>query len=288
MAKKRHQEKSAAGSQYRATPFAALKGLDLPQKEPGAVPPPSQPSAHEAQPVEEDRDLFLRSMADVTALRAQQGVRGGGDSKSVDRPGRAGEDDSELFLRAMAGVRSLVAPQEGVEKAEKARRAVGVQERLSSFSPSDEERESAKLFLQEIGRLKLEAKFVDSPPVDEELKPLSGNRLRQVKRGVISVSHQLDLHGLTREEALAALPRFLTSARHKGQKAALVITGKGINSPGEPVLQQAVASWLRDAGREMVLEFAPAPRELGGGGAYVVFLRPLPESSAAPPDPRHL
>jgi DNA-nicking Smr family endonuclease len=102
-----------------------------------------------------------------------------------------------------------------------------------------------------------------------------------VKRGIIAVSHQLDLHGLTREEALAALPRFLDTARRKGQKAALVITGKGINSPGEPVLQQAIASWLRDAGRGMVLEFAPAPRELGGGGAYVVFLRPLPESSTA-------
>jgi len=102
-----------------------------------------------------------------------------------------------------------------------------------------------------------------------------------VKRGVITLTYQLDLHGLTRDEALAALPRFLDSARRKGQKAALVITGKGINSPGEPVLQQAIASWLRDAGREMVLEFAPAPRDLGGGGAYVVFLRPLPESSSS-------
>jgi DNA-nicking Smr family endonuclease len=66
----------------------------------------------------------------------------------------------------------------------------------------------------------------------------------------------------------------------KGQKAVLVITGKGNNSPGEPVLQQAVVSWLRDAGRELALEFAPAPREMGGSGAFVVFLRPAP---ALPP-----
>ncbi len=131
-------------------------------------------------------------------------------------------------------------------------------------------------FLEEIGRLKLDTQFTDSIPDEGELQPLSGNRLRQVKRGVVSVDHQLDLHGLTREEALAALPRFLQSARKRGQQAVLVITGKGNHSAEEPVLHQAVASWLRDAGREMVLEFAPAPREMGGSGAYVVFLRQLP------------
>lgn len=131
-------------------------------------------------------------------------------------------------------------------------------------------------FLEEIGRLKLDTKFTDYAPDEGELQPLAGNRLRQVKRGVVSVNHQLDLHGLTREEALYALPRFLLSAQKKGQKAVLVITGKGNHSPEEPVLHQAVASWLRDAGRGIVLEFAPAPREMGGSGAYVVFLRQLP------------
>ncbi len=134
-------------------------------------------------------------------------------------------------------------------------------------------------FLEEIGRLKLDIKFADSVPDEGELQPLAGNRLRQVKRGVVSVSHQLDLHGLTREEAMEALPRFLHSAQQKGQKAVLVITGKGNHSPEEPVLHQAVASWLRDAGRGIVLEFAPAPREMGGSGAYVVFLRQLPPSA---------
>jgi DNA-nicking Smr family endonuclease len=136
-----------------------------------------------------------------------------------------------------------------------------------------EEDSNGTLFLQEISRLKLDTKFADSVPDDGEMKILSGNRLRQVKRGVVSVEHQLDLHGLRREEALTALSRFLKSALHKGQKAVLVITGKGNHSSEEPVLQQAVASWLREAGREQVVEFAPAPREMGGSGAFVVFLR---------------
>jgi len=147
---------------------------------------------------------------------------------------------------------------------------------------SPQESAASELFLQEIGRLKLEVKFAETLPDEDELKPLPGNRLKQLKRGVISVDYQLDLHGLTRDEALAELPRFLRTARMKGQTAVLVITGKGYNSNAEPVLQQAVAAWLRDAGRELVVEFAPAPREMGGSGAFVVFLRPPLPSAAKP------
>lgn len=245
------------------------------------MPPPQAPS-REAQPVEEADDLFLRAMADVKVVRTQGGASKVRVGRERPVPAEPAEDGaSELFLRAMTGVKTLSAPPGDTARDKTARSAVREQAPPSSL-PSAAERESAELFLQEIGRLKLETKFADSLPADEELKPLSGNRLRQVKQGIISVTHQLDLHGLTREEALTALPRFLNMARHKGQKAALVITGKGINSPGEPVLQQAVASWLRDAGREVVLEFAPAPREMGGSGAFVVFLRTLPESPGAP------
>lgn len=182
-------------------------------------------------------------------------------------------DDSALglFLQAVADVRPFHS------SAKKPVRAGAHPLQKTAIKSTDEllvVEEDA--FLEEIGRLKLDTKFTDSVPDEGELQPLGGNRLRQVKRGVVSVSHQLDLHGLTREEALKALPRFLLSAQKKGQKAVLVITGKGNHSPEEPVLHQAVASWLRDVGRGTILEFAPAPREMGGSGAYVVFLRQLP------------
>jgi DNA-nicking Smr family endonuclease len=181
------------------------------------------------------------------------------------------DNGMELFLQAVAEVRPFQASgkkpvQAGSHPLQKT--AIKAGEELQIVEEG--------AFLQEIGRMKLDTKFTDSVPDEGELQPLAGNRLRQVKRGVVSVNHQLDLHGLTREEALEALPGFLLSARKMGQKAVLVITGKGNHSPEEPVLHQAVASWLRDAGRTTVLEFAPAPREMGGSGAYVVFLRPLP------------
>lgn len=190
---------------------------------------------------------------------------------AVEKTTEAADNGLDLFLQAVADVRPL---QSSGKKPDRA----GSHPLQKTVGKTGEDllvvEEGA--FLEEIGRLKLDTKFTDSPLDDGELQPLNGNRLRQVRRGVVSVSHQLDLHGLTREEALEALPRFLQSAQRKGQKAVLVITGKGNHSPEEPVLHQAVASWLRDAGRKTVLEFAPAPREMGGSGAYVVFLRKLP------------
>ncbi len=196
---------------------------------------------------------------------------------SLQQPG---DDGTELFLQAMNGVRKLQSPTPDKVKDAGAHQAQSPEKRPPLPSPAD--RAATDLFLEEIGRLKLEVKFAETLPDEDELKPLSGNRLRQLKRGIITVNHQLDLHGLTRDEALTALPRFLHNARLRGQSAALVITGKGTHSPAEPVLQQAVASWLRDAGRELVVEFTPAPREMGGSGAFVVFLRPAPKPVDSP------
>lgn len=180
-------------------------------------------------------------------------------------------DDDGLFLQAMGGVRQLDAlprPQKISTGPKKRTQASPAPIRRELIDPAELE-----TFNQAIGQLHLDVTFVDRFPEEDELKPLGANRLRQLKKGVIRVDRQIDLHGLTREEAFEAMPRFLRNACVHGEKAVLVITGKGNNSPGEPVLQQATAAWLRDAGREFVVEFAPAPREMGGSGAFVVFLR---------------
>ncbi len=182
------------------------------------------------------------------------------------------EGGIDLFLQAVADVRPFHPTARKPLQAGALPRQKAAVRRIEELQVIEE-----GAFLAEIGRLKLDTTFADGIQDEGELQPLSGNRLRQVKRGIVSVNHQLDLHGLTREEALGALPGFLQSARKRGQKAVLIITGKGNHSPEEPVLHQAVASWLRDAGRAAVVEFAPAPREMGGSGAYVVFLRPIDE-----------
>ena len=191
-------------------------------------------------------------------------------------PPRQEETADHLFRQAMAGVRPL-APQAHSTQKRTATAPAAARAAASKTAPTlpRDEVIGRKTFLQELDKLKLDVRFEDRLPENDELRPLSGNRLRQVKRGIIRLDRQLDLHGLTREEALAALPAFLISARQAGEKAVLVITGQGLHSVDGPVLQQAVAGWLRDQGRTLVLEYAPAPRELGGSGALVVFVRPL-------------
>ncbi|HAK60118.1 MAG TPA: hypothetical protein DCO77_07010, partial [Nitrospiraceae bacterium] len=109
---------------------------------------------------------------------------------------------------------------------------------------------------------------------DESRKQQSSpTRMRQLKRGTIRINGELDLHGYFKDEALVHLEQFIADAYHRGLQAVLVITGKGVNSPEGPVLPGAVAAWLRREGKGRVAEFAPAPRDLGGAGAFVVFLR---------------
>lgn len=183
----------------------------------------------------------------------------------------AEEDDTDLFLLAMGGVRQL----EGTAQKPKSKAQYQKTEQTPASASRREIAEQAEIevFSQAIGQLKLDVAFADKFPEDDELKPLGTNRLRQLKKGIIRLDRQLDLHGLTREEALSALSRFLRNAHDHGEKAVLVITGKGNNSPAEPVLQQAVSAWLRETGKGLVAEFASAPREMGGSGAYVVFLK---------------
>ena len=190
----------------------------------------------------------------------------------------ATESESDLFLQAMGDVRQLdgrIAPLHGSKTTKTLPPSAPV--KAGKIEIDRAEREA---FNVAIGQLKLDVTFADGVPDEDELKPLAVNRLRQFKKGVITIDRQLDLHGLTRDEALAALPRFLRNARAHGEKAVLIITGKGNNSPAEPVLQQAVAGWLREQGKDVVVEFAPAPREMGGSGAFVVFLR----APVVPPD----
>jgi len=173
-------------------------------------------------------------------------------------------DDSDLFLRAMADVQRLhevsrpAAPKSQTQASKPLVRKI--------------EEEEQQLFLQALQQLKLDVTFRDELP-EEAPMPRGSNRLRQLRRGTIRIDYELDLHGLTRDEALEALEAFIGGAYRRGQQAVLVITGKGNNSPGLPVLLGAVREWLGKEGRGMVSETVVAPKEMGGDGALVAFIR---------------
>ena len=96
--------------------------------------------------------------------------------------------------------------------------------------------------------------------------------LRKLRRGHWVIQAELDLHGLRRDEARAALLEFTHSAQQRGARCVRVIHGKGLGSPGrEGVLRHKVRGWLlqmRD-----VLAFCQAGPHDGGAGALIVLLR---------------
>jgi len=104
---------------------------------------------------------------------------------------------------------------------------------------------------------------------------VDGNLVRKLRRGEFAVQGHVDLHGLTRGEAKAAVDRFLRQSRGAGKRCVLVVHGRGIHSKDQlPILKDALRTWLATArfGRH-VLAFATALPVDGGAGAVYVLLR---------------
>lgn len=99
--------------------------------------------------------------------------------------------------------------------------------------------------------------------------------LLDLRRGRWTLQGELDLHGLTREDARAALSRFLAASLQRGARCVRVIHGKGLGSPGGvSILKQLSRGWL--AQREEILAFCQAGPTQGGSGALLVLLRGSP------------
>ena len=96
--------------------------------------------------------------------------------------------------------------------------------------------------------------------------------LRDLRAGRWVSQAQLDLHGMNREQARAAMSAFIASALLQGHRCVRIIHGKGLRSPGrEPVLKELVRNWL--ANRKEVLAYAQTRASEGGGGAVSVLLK---------------
>lgn len=96
--------------------------------------------------------------------------------------------------------------------------------------------------------------------------------LTDLRRGRWVVQDELDLHGLTRDEARSALSAFLAHALEQGFRCIRLIHGKGLGSPGrEPVLKHLSRGWLMQ--HSEILAFCQARPHDGGEGALLILLR---------------
>lgn len=96
--------------------------------------------------------------------------------------------------------------------------------------------------------------------------------LRDLRRGRWVMQSEIDLHGMSREEARQALAQFLSESLARGCRCLRIVHGKGLRSPGrEPVLKELVRQWL--ARRQEVLAYCQSRAADGGSGAVTVLLR---------------
>lgn len=196
------------------------------------------------------------------------------DEKKVSSRPEPPVADDELFRQEMEWLG--VSHRPGKDQAVPSRKAGPSAENANSPEVLSDEDEL--LFQHAVGRM--DTTFSEDDKVEPD--PLPGpRRARQLKQGKVKPEAQIDLHGLSRQKALTQVNYFLENSRHHGFHCVLIITGKGARSSGGAVLRSAVLDWLA-ANREGVLEWIEAPRQLGGSGALVVFLRRPPHILRGP------
>ena len=96
--------------------------------------------------------------------------------------------------------------------------------------------------------------------------------LKKLKKGLINIQGELDLHGLTVTMAREQLANYLHHCRQSGKRCVRIIHGKGRGSAqGKPVIKNKVNIWLRQ--RDEVLAFCSARLNDGGTGALYLLLK---------------
>ena len=120
-----------------------------------------------------------------------------------------------------------------------------------------------------------------TPPEDSDIETgeemsfrrpsLPERDFRKLRRGQFSMREELDLHGLTVEEARLQLIDFMEECLQFGYRHVIIIHGKGFRSQSKPVIKPMVNRWLRQA--DEVLAFCSAQPKDGGTGAVYVLLR---------------
>lgn len=100
---------------------------------------------------------------------------------------------------------------------------------------------------------------------------------RLLHGGHFTIQDHIDLHGYNVETAKKAFDAFMKNSVATRKKGLLIVHGRGLSSPIEPVLKNLVYQWLSSGPwRKWVVAFSSARACDGGSGATYVLLRDRP------------
>ncbi|QJR11529.1 Endonuclease MutS2 [Usitatibacter rugosus] len=133
--------------------------------------------------------------------------------------------------------------------------------------------EDERAVLEELSRLALDGDDVEIEEDRQFLRDaLPRDILRKLRRSHWVIQQELDLHGMTSDEAALATDTFLAECVRLGVRCVRIIHGKGLRSKGkEPVLKHRIRKLLQR--RDPVLAYVEPKAVDGGGGAVVVLLK---------------
>ena len=170
------------------------------------------------------------------------------------------DGDAELFRAAMRDVRKAP-PHNRV-----------VQQRPAPAPIPAQRLEDERAVLTELSRLAFDFDDIEFDDDGMFLRPgLPRDILRKLRRTHWVIQDDLDLHGLTGDEAVEATAAFLADCKRRGLRCVRIVHGKGLRSKGrEPVLKRRVRRQLMR--RSEVLAYVEPRQVHGGGGAVVVLI----------------
>lgn len=189
----------------------------------------------------------------------------GGDHPMADH---TPQQEEKLFYEAMKGV-TPISKENRVEKNQKI-----------SVPPKFREKEELEALSRLTHLIQNGTGFnlMDTPEYIEGTGyHIHPDVARRLHRGEFSIQAHIDLHGLKVEEAKEAFEEFLKWAVTHNKRGLLIIHGRGLSSPSEPVLKKKVVEWLTHGPwRKWMVAYASARKCDGGLGATYVLLRGRP------------
>ncbi len=181
--------------------------------------------------------------------------------------------DEELFHKAMTDVKRLTGPRR-VEKV-----CVSVSPLFRTKNQEQESYKSLKALVEsgEGFHVSQTAEYIEG-----SARGVHPTVLSRLHRGEFTIQDYIDLHGLCLEEAEEQFQVFLKHAIARGQKAVLIVHGRGLSSPAAPVLKTHVVRWLnRGVWRKWIVAYASARLCDGGAGATYLLLRDHPQATGS-------
>ena len=180
------------------------------------------------------------------------------------------EDETEMFMSVMTGVEPILRGKHyAQEHPPEIFSVTEIQEK------SDELRHLEDLVNHGEGFV-----IADMPEyIEGSAHEINPQILKRLHQGDFAIQAFIDLHGFSVLEAKEKIDEFLKESVRTGKRGVLIVHGRGLSSPREPVLKTRVQEWLTSGyWRRWVIGYSSARSCDGGTGATYVLLRQKPVS----------